>query len=258
MSEKFFCFTVDDNIRFFKEITERGYGSIFEHPYLAMYKRLHERFDLKVQLNLFYRCDGFDLSMMSDAYKNEWAENADWLKMSFHSELENVRPYENSGYDEVKRDCENVHNEILRFAGEASLAKTTTVHYCATTREGLRALKDCGVDGLLGLFGNDLSPRTSYGLSNEIADKIRLGEFVPDDGIAFAGIDIVLNSFSEQLILEQLDGLLERNIIKVMIHEQYFYPDYFNYQPDFEKKLTAIFLRLYEEGYQSSFFENII
>ena len=49
--KKTFCFTVDDNIRFLKEIAEKNYKSIFEHPYLAMYKRLHEDFDLKVQLN---------------------------------------------------------------------------------------------------------------------------------------------------------------------------------------------------------------
>ncbi len=64
---KTFCFTIDDNIRFLKEITERKYKSIFEHPYAEMLKRLHEKFSLKIQLNLFYRVDGFDLSEMSDA-----------------------------------------------------------------------------------------------------------------------------------------------------------------------------------------------
>jgi len=253
-----FCFTVDDNIRFFKEITERKYSSIFEHPYLAMYKRLHKEFGLKVQLNLFYRCNGFDLSMMSDAYKDEWSENSDWLKMSFHSELENVRPYENSGYDEVKEHCESVHNEILRFAGESSLARTTTVHYCVTTHQGLDALKGCGVEGLLGLFGTSESPRTSYGIPFEDAEKIRQGNIVHDNGIAFSGIDIILNCFSEQEILRQVDGLIGRESIKVMIHEQYFYPDYFNYQSDFEKKLIATFSLLYSQGYQSAFFEKII
>ena len=41
-----FIFTVDDNIRFLKEINEREYESIFEHPYLAMYRRLHEKYGL--------------------------------------------------------------------------------------------------------------------------------------------------------------------------------------------------------------------
>ena len=131
---------MDDNIRFFKEITDVRPKRIFDHPYLAMYRRLHNEFGLKVQLNLFYRMEGFDLSQMSADYYSEWEENADWLKLSFHSALENARPYESSGYDEVRRDCENVHREILRFAGNTSLAQTTTVHYCVTTEQIRRSL----------------------------------------------------------------------------------------------------------------------
>ena len=141
---KNFCFTVDDNIRCLKELTRGNYDSIFEHPYLAVYKRLHKRFDLKIQLNLFYEDLEFDLSEMTDRYAKEWKKCSDWLKLSFHSRLENVRPYISSGYDEVYQDCNNVQREICRFASPLSLGKTTTVHYCQATTEGLRALKDCG------------------------------------------------------------------------------------------------------------------
>ena len=73
---KSFCFTIDDNIRFFKELTEENFESMFEHPYLAMLRRLHEKFDLKIQLNLFYRLGDFDLSMMTDRYAAEWERAA--------------------------------------------------------------------------------------------------------------------------------------------------------------------------------------
>ena len=86
---KNFCFTADDNIRFFRELTHIRPASIFDHPYLAMYRRLHEKFGLKVQLNLFYKEEDFDLTQMTDAYRQQWQENAHWLKMSFHSEWEN-------------------------------------------------------------------------------------------------------------------------------------------------------------------------
>ena len=113
---KNFCFTVDDNIRFLKELSTARFSTIFEHPYLALYKRLHEKYGLKVQLNLFYEMDGFDLSMMTDRYRDEWLEISDWLKMSFHSRKENVKPYQTSGFDEVRKDCGIVHDEIERFA----------------------------------------------------------------------------------------------------------------------------------------------
>ena len=253
-----FCFTVDDNIRCLKEITENNLPSIFDHPYLAMYKRLHKEFDLKVQLNLFYRMKDFDLSQVTDAHRDEWEANADWLKLSFHSELENPYPYKTSGYDEVYGDCKDVHDNILRFASAASLAKTTTVHCCLATEEGLQALTDHKVEGLLGLFGDDANPRTSYGIGEEDAEKIRHGAFVKKKEIHYGAIDIVLNSFSIESILSKLAQLNGRETIKVMIHEQFFYPDYRSYQPIFEDKLRATFGFLTDNGYKSTFFENLI
>lgn len=255
---KTFCFTVDDNIRCLKEITESGCESIFDHPYLAMYRRLHEQFDLKVQLNLFNRCEGFDLSKMSDRYRAEWEQNADWLKLSFHSELENVKPYEFSGYDEVYEHCRRVHEQIVRFASPAALAKTTTVHYCEATAEGLRALADNGVRGLLGLYGTEEKPRSSYGIhDSEQVEKLRGGEILKLGDIYHGSIDIVMNCFGKCQVLAQLKDLSSREHIRVMIHEQYFYADYGRYQPDFEQKIGAAFRFLTENGYVSSFFEEL-
>ena len=223
-----------------------------------MYRRLHEEFGLKVQLNLFYRMKDFDLSKMSAAYCKEWAENADWLKLSFHSQLENVNPYEFSGYDEVYEDCKRVHEQIVRFAAPEALASTTTVHCCLTTKDGLRAMEANGVKGLLGLFGTDQKPRTSYGIMERDAEQIRNGEILGIEKISFASIDIVLNCFSAEEILQQLARMRQRDCIKVMIHEQYFYEDYYMYQPEFEQKLRSTFADLCENGYQSSFYEDLI
>lgn len=255
---KTFCFTVDDNIRFLKELTRQGSKDLFAHPYMAMYRRLHEKFDLKVQLNLFYRMEDFDLSQMTDALASQFAENAHWLKLSFHSDVEDVRPYVTAGYGELYAHCQPVHREILRFASPESLAETTTVHYCLANGSGLTALADCGVKGLLGLFGTEAEPRTSYGLEEALAQKLRHGDITVKDGIAFAPIDIVLNLYKEEKILELLNGLRHREHLWVMIHEQYFYADYPAYQPDFEDKLSATFADLTAAGYRSCFFQELI
>ena len=246
---------MDDNIRFLKELTENNYNSIFEHPYLAMYNRLHEEFGLKVQLNLFYRMEGFDLSRMSSAYQSEWEENAEWLKFSFHSDVENVKPYEVSGYEEVYHDCKKVNDEIVRFASSHTLAKTTTVHYCLATKDGLKALADNNVIGLLGLFEEN---QTSYGICEDEAKKLRAGKIVKLNTISYGAIDIVLNKFSKEDNLIKLQNLMNHNNIKVMIHEQYFYADYGRYQPDFEEKLREVFEFLSKQGYESKFFEELI
>lgn len=255
---KRFCFTVDDNIRVLEEITGSSYSSIFEHPYLQMYKSLHEKFGLKVQLNLFYKSGDFDLSKMTDRYYNEWKENSDWLKLSFHSNTETFKLYESSNYDEVFNDCKRVNDEICRFASPNALANTTTIHYCLLTEGGVKAMEDNGVSGLLGLFGTDEEPRYSYGVTEKDAKKIRRGEVVKKGKISFASIDIILNVFSINEILEKLENLKSRNDIRVMIHEQYFYKDYARYQPEFMEKLESTFAFLTANGYKSNFYENMI
>lgn len=202
--------------------------------------------------------DGFDLSQMSDAYYEEWKENSDWLKFSFHSDMENHRPYETSDYDEVYKDCKRVNEQILRFASAEALTNTTTIHYCLLTEGGLKAMEDHCVSGLLGLFGTSEEPRTSYGIQECDAERIRGGEILKLGKTSFASIDIVLNRFSAEEILKKLAQMSGRDCIRVMIHEQYFYEDYRRYQPDFEEKLRVTFSALCSNGYESAFFENLI
>ena len=255
---KCFCFTVDDNIRFLKELTEKPADSIFAHPYLAMYQRLHEKFNLKVQLNLFYEMPGFDLPMMTDRYKSEFRENAHWLKLSFHSKWENVKPYEFSGYDEVYTDGKAVNDQIIRFAGENALGKTTTIHYCRTTEDGLRAMKDLKTQGLLGLFGTEQEKRTSYSVPESYGDAIRAGEVIEYRGMKIASIDMVINTVKEEQLLSELEILRDHNQIRVMIHEQYFYEDYPAYQENFERKLETVFSFMETNGHESRFFEEML
>ena len=255
---KKFCFTVDDNIIFLKELTLENYESIFDHPYLELYKKLHDKYDLKIQLNLFYESADFNLSQMTDKYRDEWEKNSDWLKLSFHSKREIPRPYEHSGYDEVFSECQAVHREILRFAGERSLAETTTIHYCLTTEDGLRARLDLGVRGLLGLYGSADKPQRSYCSSDKDCEMLLEGQTVVRGGIAYAGIDIVLNRFSKEENVTKLSALTDRELIKVMIHEQYFHKITRHYQPDFREKLDTAFAYLTDNGFHSVFFENTL
>ena len=255
---KSFCFTIDDNIRFLKEVTAARPASLFDHPYPAMLRRLHERFGVKIQLNLFYRTEGFTLADMTNAYAREFAENADWLKLSFHSLEETDAPYRESDYGEVFSDAAAVHREILRFASEGCLARTTTVHCCYTREAGVAALRDLGVRGLLGLFGSDASPRVSYSIPEALAYRLRRGEILAEGGIAFASLDLVVNCYPLGELLPRLAAMMPRKTLRVMIHEQYFYGDYPRYQPDFEEKLATVLAYLASEGYENRFFEEMI
>ncbi len=257
---KHFTFTVDDNVRFLCDLSlwSNGQNNIWEHPYLAMWKRLHECYGVKIQLNLFYEYGDFNLTHVPDRFRDDFAACSDWLRFSFHSKAEFPKhPYLASTYGEVFDDCAAVNREILRFAGEASLATTTTLHYVRATEDGVRALHDCGVRGLMGLYGTEHTPLASYTVPEAISKELRKGEFQKTDGMWHFPISCVLNTISLDEVAPAMNALREHSFVGLMIHEQYFYSDYPRYQADFEEKITLAVKALCKEGRVSCFAEEL-
>ena len=260
--------SLDDNIWFLQDIHKNAntYNSIFENPYLGFLKQVHDAFGTKIHLNLFYQSeDGFNLSQMTDKYKPEWKENSGWLKLSFHA-LANKpdKPYMHAGYDEVKKDCEMVMAEIRRFAGEELMGPVTTLHWGEATVEGCRALRDAGYTGLAGYFNVDDSEPVSYYLDLE-KRKHLYKRFIWRDnreGIIFARMAIVINTVKLDQIEAYLDNLVKDShkpaYADLMIHEQYFYPFYKDYQPDYREKVLTAVKWATENGYHPAFLSECI
>ena len=71
--------SLDDNIWFLRDISNNSatYKSIFENPYLAFFKQIHDTYGTKVHINIYYQTEGFNLSQMTTKYKSEWKDNAE-------------------------------------------------------------------------------------------------------------------------------------------------------------------------------------
>jgi hypothetical protein len=102
-------------------------------------------------MNLFYRTDffygneEFCLADVTDAYREEFAAASDWLRFSFHSKQEFPDyPWINATYQDVKDVFEDIRREVFRFAGEDSFAYAVNPHWLPVSKDGCRALKDCG------------------------------------------------------------------------------------------------------------------
>ena len=54
------------------------------------------------------------------------------------------------------------------------------------------------------------------------------------------------------------DSIFGKEYIGTMIHEQYFYNDYYAYQPDFEKKIYSMASQLNSKGYKFFFAEELV
>ena len=268
--KRMFCFTLDDNIQFFEEICRNESASIFDCAYLGMLKRCHNRFGCKVQLNMFYSYapGTFSLAEVPGRYREEFEKNAGWLKLSFHARHNDPPfPYE-FDQEALARDYLDVTCELLRIAGTRSLAKTTTLHYAAATAEGCEFLRQSGVRGLIGMFySREGREALHYHLPPSEWNDLRSGSFYLDQrtGMCFAHNDLILNQHSLSSALQQLrelDGLVAKRVhvpfVQLMTHEQYFYPGYQDYQPDFEEKIAAALAFLGCAGYTSCFLEELL
>lgn len=264
----------DDNILFLADITAHAdeYTSIFDNPYLAVYKAAHDRYGAKVHLNLFYEFFAvesgfpaerpyFNLSMMTDKFRDEFRANADWLKLAFHARREYpASPYQTATAAEITEDCRLVCREIIRFAGPECISDSTTVHYGETSIEALRALRALGFRSLTGYFEKTKHgvPLVAYHTSGALTDHVGSRDFWvdTDEDMLFGRIDLVLNYNTLAWVQENLPPVLDdpgRNgFVSIMIHEQYFYDDYVNYRPDFAERVLWACEYLHAHGYVGS------
>ena len=272
----------DDNILFLADITKNKdtYTSIFDNPYLAVYKKAHDLYGAKVHLNLFYAFDrtaarlfaderpDFNLSMVTDQFKAEWEANADWLKLSFHSFAEYPdKPYVNATAEKITADFEAVRREVLRFAGEKTFCHTaTTVHWGSANAECTAALRDLGHRVLAGYFtlNKDGTPGVSYYAPAPLVEHIYTRDFWTDTqmGMHFARIDRVTNIGTLEEVMADVKEVVadphRGGFVSIMIHEQYFYKDYKNHRPDFEARVLEPTKYLFENGYRGTFLSELL
>jgi len=253
--------SLDDNIWFLQDIAKNRYASLFDNPYLALMKELHETYGVCIHINLYYCCPehgGFNLAQMPDTYRDEWQANFDWLRLSFHA-FKNLpdRPYVRADYEEARNDCEMVRREIARFAGECFLTDYTTIHWCEGTRQSCRAFREQGYRTLQcgGINGMPID----YYLTDEIYENaIRRYGYYRDEAedLNFTVASICLNSYTPAEIAALLDKGIDgkpRGYVEMVIHEQYFYPDYKDYLPDYRERIVAGIRWCVEHGYEPSF-----
>ncbi len=273
-----FSFSVDDNIWVFADLTKNQdkYDSIFDNPYLAVYKKAHDLYGTKVRLNVFYEIDNecgiamygnFNLSMMTEKFKNEFRANSHWLHLAFHARSEFPDdPYNTATGEDFKLDFEDVRREIFRFADKECFEWVTTNHFGSGNRDVIRTERELGIKGLMGFLSLDANgkPFVSYYLTKE--DLVHANEYGfwkdRDMDMVFGKLDIVLNLMDAPTARKILDRVKadhpKKGAIEVMIHEQYFYPSYSGYLPDFAERVLSACAWCRENGYEPSFATDMI
>jgi len=253
---------IDDVILCFQNIYEHQdtYTSIFDDPFLALYKELHDKYSTYVHMHIYYETmdKSFNLSMFPDKYKEEFARNGNWLKFTFHSRCDQPdSPYKYASYEQVYKEGKMVENEIRRFAGSEVLSNVTSQHWADSSIYGTRAFRSLGyhvIDGYF-LFDENTVPYVAYYLNNEQTAHAHTRDFWVDnkEDIIFVKDDIVINEVDLDKIDAYMDDLKagpDHAFMYLLIHEQYFYKDYVNYQPDYKEKVFKTIKWCHDNGYR--------
>ena len=261
---------VDDVIRCFQNIYEHReeYTSIFDDPYLKLFYELHQKYNTFVHMHIYYETDDkkFNLSMFPDKYKDEFRANSDWLKFTFHARADNPEsPYKFASYELVMKEGRDVEREILRFAGKEVMDHVTSQHFGDSNLWATRAFRNLGfkcIDGYF-IFDDDGNPYVSYYLNKEQTTHAASRDFWVDnkEDIIFVKDDIVI----DQVSLDKIDDYMEKISSEknhcfhyLLIHEQYFYEDYFNYEPDYKERVFAAVDWCHRNGYKPVSMSSII
>lgn len=263
-SRKRYRIGIDDNVFFLRELLKQKPANLFDNLYLSILKGVHDKYGTKYSLNCFYETPerDFNLSMLPDTWKQQFKDNSDWLRLTWHAYNEFPdRPYMYSSAPEIIGDLDKIHDEICRFAGEETWAMPTIIHWGEVPSTVLPALHDRGVNVLSGYFTRDAGRWVvSFGLDDEVCSQLqnrRLFMHWPS-GIVFSRLAMVINLTP----LEQITPILQKEmageetseIIDLLTHEQYFWPFYKNYIAEHGARLELAARLCTENGYEPVFY----
>ena len=269
---KKYRFSLDDNIWFLQNLNENKdvYKSMFEDPYLALLKSIHDKHGSKFHINIYYetpRHGGFNLSQMTDKYKEEFKANSDWMRLAFHanSDLPN-RPYGFATYEKAYFEMDRVHKEILRFAGEEAFAKTvTSIHFGDCTKEAAKAFRDLGVKAFVGCYNWNSSNNADirmYCDAEQCSVINKFGFYYDKEmDIYHFAYNGGIQGGDPKNFYEMLDRDAEECPVyrfkEFCLHEQYFYPEFKRHLPDYYERMDIAAQWCSDHGYEPIFADEL-
>ncbi len=260
---------LDDVIISLREIAGSRPASVFDHPFFSFFRELHAEFGTKTHFNIYYTDEeGFDLRSFPSCYRNEFDSAFDWLRLAFHARADKPdRIYRFAPYDEMYSDFHLVNNEIIRIAGDRVWRTAANgLHFAETTREGSRALRDCGSDIQIGYFIFDKAgePCVAYYFDREQTSHLARRDFWIDraEHIVFSRDKLVIDQHKPEEIPVLLDRMLETcpegtGIMNFVTHEQYFSPKTKFFLPDQKERVLAAVRWAASRGYEPCFISDV-
>lgn len=279
-SFKRYAVRIDDNSFVFTDLAKNKYDSLFDHFYLKGLKALHEKYGSKFILKCFYENahdpEKSNLSQVPDCYRDEFEKVSDWLHLAFHARAEFPdRPYQHCTTERLAEDYDTTTAELRRIAGERSCTPPTNVHWAMLEprnfsfmkSRGLKILTSSGfmsnriiVDGrveTLDQGGCDIGFFYEQDVARHMLEKRCYYDADFDLFLSRSFFCFNIDTPEEiEAKIKAEDAKNETDIIESVGHEQYAYPFYEMYLPDYFKRLETSCRVPAELGYKPVFFQD--
>ena len=282
-SFKRYAVRIDDNCFFLTDLAKEKPRRLFDHFYLKELKRMHETYGSKFILKCFYRNDHdpdkFTLDRLSDTYRGEFEDNADWLHLAFHAWSEFPdRPYQHCSAERLAHDYDETMRELVRIAGEKSCTPPTNVHWAMLPPDLFHVLRERGLKILTssGFMNNRIYVEGK--VENLQSGACDIGFFYEQDVAHHMLEKRCFYDPDHDLFLSrtffcfnidtpaEIEAKIRREdeaakvcgceVMESVGHEQYAFPHYSNCLPDYFERLETSCRVPAELGYRPVFFQD--
>ena len=252
---KFMHLSSDDVLTMFKDIVDNNRASIFDNTALKFLKRMHDTYGMVFSCYCFYtNADNtFNLTMMPDTYKNEFIENADWLKFGVHYYKNGSGNFNTIDADTGLTYYQQIITELFRITGSFNSIDTAPrFHNYAGTLDVIQKIYNENL-GITGLITTE-DTRTSYYLDTTKNTYMQKHDNMVDynNGIKFFSTDLRLENISNpkaelESRLANIEYASRMKELVIFTHEPYLS------QAGMQSKIEACCKFAVENGYSFDF-----
>lgn len=179
----FLHYSVDGVLLVFREQTEKHPKSIFDVDMFRFFRKLHMRYGLVLSCYCFFKKGNFSLENCSRSYKNEFEENASWLRFGFHGYEEHVDYDEEDSTLSIRQYEETIFS-LREIVGESCIDTVPRIHGFKASCNFWDLLKNNRLQPIKGLLSSD-DERVSYSLPPDCDSKLKKSGLLKNEGLVY-------------------------------------------------------------------------
>lgn len=189
------------------------YYSVFEQPFFADLKDMHDATGAKFTLYTYEEVNDFDITQLPDKYVKELNENSDWLKIGYHAKNPTITKDSIAIYQVFTESFSKVDSVLsAKSLGGGGKSSTIRLHFFYATQEETEYMRKHGIKKLLSADDD----RVSYSLSEKDNKSLMQAETLTKNGMKYVSTDLRIER--DNVILGLWKNLNDEELV-VFTHE---------------------------------------